>query len=59
MLADVAWSVGGVGLYLAGMEYDAAPWWAGWILGVLAILVPFAKWVIEKVLKAKNKNRKE
>ena len=59
MLADIAWSVGGLGLYLAGVEYDVAPWWAGWMLGVLAIVVPFAKWVINKVLKAKEQRHKD
>ena len=59
MLADIAWSAGGLGLYLAGVEYDVAPWWAGWMLGVLAIVVPFAKWVINKVLKAKEQRHKD
>lgn len=58
MLADISWSVGGFALYLAGVEYDVAPWWAGWMLGVLAVLVPFAKWVITEILKAKEKRNK-
>ena len=59
MLADIAWSIGGFSLYLVGVEYDVAPWWAGWLLGVLAVLVPFAKWIIKEVLKAKEKRKKD
>ena len=58
MLSDVAWSVCGFGLYLAGVEYDVAPWWAGWVLGVLAVLIPFVKWVISEHLKSKEKRNK-
>lgn len=59
LVSSVLWSVGGFGVFLAGTEYEVAPWWAGWVLGVLAVLVPFAKWVIEKVLKAKEKKHKQ
>ncbi len=59
IVGSILWSVTGMGVFLAGVEYDVAPWWAGWVLGVLAVLVPFAKWIIKEVLKARDKKKEK
>lgn len=54
IVSSILWSIGGFGLFLAGEQYEVAPWWAGWALGVLAILVPFTKWTIKELRKKKK-----